>query len=81
MSMGQPPHADDASPHKLADERTQADDVPSLHPGRVLAAVGVCMTIMIVCAAATLHGAAWCALGIPLAPLVTAGALLRRRRQ
>lgn len=76
--------SNDAITRELIDEAAARnptpDGMPPLHPGRVLAAVVVCMTIMAACTVATLHGAAWCALGIPLAPLVAAGTLLRKRR-
>lgn len=84
FAYGNTKRANDAVTRELIDEATDCnpapDDDPPLHPGRVVAAVVVCMTVMIACAAGAVH-TAWCALGIPLAPLVAAGTLLRRRHR
>lgn len=76
--------SNDAVTRALVDEAADRnpapdDDEPPLHPGRVVAAAAVCMAIMAACAVGSVH-TAWCALGIPLAPLVAASVLLRRRR-
>lgn len=60
--------------------REAAEDAATrLNPGRTIIAVLICMLVMIGCAAGVAHGETWCAIGIPLAPLVAVALTCSRR--